>query len=343
MAEIKIFTEYKMKRITNVKKRENKQILLKEGGFKTIQDAKKALGMMNEKADMVYQQLMENYNEQLDEIRNKQQKANNKITYDINKDVKRVKNFNKDDKTLTLKKMSPKKLQKIIKNIDTTKRTILNINGFHYVLTPERQAFYLKNKDVFFVKEDTINQGMRASDAEMIYDIIDFKEVEISRPKWLGKNKNEGAFFKYYHTTSFDLDEFGIHREKQEVYNENCFVQALISLGVDDNIITDVRKIICSKYIPTNKLTQIAEKFGLYIRVKTIDAHKDTKNFGKKGGIEILLGLIDQHYFAVKKVKMTKYAVTNYFDICHKEDFHLLYPNGAKISKDVQGKRFTNS
>ena len=78
MAEIKIFAEYKMKRITNVKKRENRQTLLKEGGFKTIQDAKKSLGMMNEKAAVVYQQLMENYNEQLDEIKKNQQKANNK-------------------------------------------------------------------------------------------------------------------------------------------------------------------------------------------------------------------------------------------------------------------------
>jgi hypothetical protein len=120
MVEIKIFTEYKMKRITNVKKRENKQILLKEGGFKTIQDAKKALGMKNDKANMVYQQLMENYNEQLDEIRKNQQKANNKITYDINKDVKRVKNFNTNGESVTLKKMSPKKFKNIIRNIDTT-------------------------------------------------------------------------------------------------------------------------------------------------------------------------------------------------------------------------------
>ena len=42
-----------------------------------------------------------------------------------------------------------------------------------------------------------------------------------------------------------------------------------------------------------------------------------------------MLGLIDQHYFAVKKVAMTKYSVTHYFDICDKEDFHLLFPNGV--------------
>tara|TARA_R110000851_G_scaffold7461_3_gene28891 strand:+ start:1959 stop:5003 length:3045 start_codon:yes stop_codon:yes gene_type:complete len=76
--KIKIFTEYKMRLIKNIKKRENRQILLKEGGFKSIQDARKALGMKNEKADVVYQQLMEHYNEQLDEIRKNQQKTKQK-------------------------------------------------------------------------------------------------------------------------------------------------------------------------------------------------------------------------------------------------------------------------
>ena len=143
MENIKIFTEYKMKRITNFKKRENRQTLLKEGGFKTIQDAKKSLGMMNEKAAVVYQQLMENYNEQLDEIKKNQQKANNKITYDINKDVKRVKTFNKDGESITLKKMSPKKFKNIIRNIDTTKRTVINVDGRYYTITPENQKMLL--------------------------------------------------------------------------------------------------------------------------------------------------------------------------------------------------------
>ena len=73
----------------------------------------------------------------------------------------------------------------------------------------------------------------------------------------------------------------------------------------------------------------------MYIRVKTIDNHKDTKNFGKKGDKEILLGLIDQHYFAVKKVAWTSYAVNNYFDNFEKEDFRIQYKNGGKIISQV--------
>ena len=68
MDKIKISTDYIMK-INNLKKRENKQRLLKEAGFKNVQDVKKALGMVGEKADDVYQQLMENHNKQVDEIK----------------------------------------------------------------------------------------------------------------------------------------------------------------------------------------------------------------------------------------------------------------------------------
>ena len=331
-----------MEKINNINKRENKQLLLKEAGFRNIQDAKKSLGMEGEMANAVYEQLMENHNTQVIEIRKNKQKEENKKNYAIQQDVKRVKSFNENDKAVTIRNITPKKLKKIIASIDTTKRTTLKINGKYFTLTPEKQAHLLKNEDKFFVQENTEETNIQ-SDAGMTLSILNFKEVVIERPKWKGKSKNEGAFFKYYHNTLFDLDEFAIHQNKQEEYNENCFVQALISLGVDESIITDVRKIICSKYLPTNKLTKIAERFNLYIRVKTLDDHKDTKNFGKKGNQEILLGLIDQHYFAIKKVDWTSYAVKNYFEICKQDGFKMMYKNGNKISKDFEYNKCTTS
>jgi len=334
--ENKISTQYMMK-IKNLRKRENKQLLLKEAGFKNIQDAKKALGMSGVKANTVYEELMEHHNKQVDEIRKNVRTQTSKINYDIGKDIKRVKQFNENGKELTIGNLHPKKLQKIIKSIDTTKRTILTVNNRHYTLTAENQKKLLDED--FFLNKTTSG----SYNHDILYEMTHVKSVQLSRPKWIGKNKNEGAFFKYYHNTSLNLDEFAVHQTKQEKYNENCFVQALISLGVDDSIITEVRKIICSKYLPTNKLTAIAEKFNLYIRVKTLDAHKETLNFGKKGNKEILLGLIDQHYFAVKKVDWTSYAVKNYFDICNEDGFEMMYPNGNRIRKDVSGNRCTTS
>ena len=102
MDKIKISAYNNMRKITNLKKRENKQKLLKESGFKNIQDAKKALGMHSEKADIVYQQLMENYNNQLDAMKKNLQS-------EIKKDIRKVKGFNNDDKSVTIKNMNPKR------------------------------------------------------------------------------------------------------------------------------------------------------------------------------------------------------------------------------------------
>jgi len=338
----KYYSVYIMKKLTNLKKRETKQKLLKEGGFTNIEEARKALGMTGKKAHQVYEQLMENHNKQIDTLRKLKLSQTNKESYDIRKDLKKVKSFNENGETVKIGNLFPKKLKKIIENIDTTKRTVLNINNRFYTLTPENQSKLLKED--FFVQE--ISSDYKGSDEEILYQITNVEEIELQRPKWMGKNKLEGAFFKYYHNTTFALSEFGIHETKQEEYNENCFVQALIALDVDDSIVKEVRKIICSKYLPTNKLSQIAEKFKLYIRVKTINTnHKDTLNYGKKGDKEVLLGLIDQHYFAVKKVNWTSYAVQNYFQLqpLYKDKLYHLYKNGSKISEDHHGTRQTNS
>jgi len=64
-----------MKKLTNSKKREVRKILLSVFEFSTLKDAKKSLGMTKEKADDVYEQLMINYNEQLDEVRKNQRRT----------------------------------------------------------------------------------------------------------------------------------------------------------------------------------------------------------------------------------------------------------------------------
>jgi len=67
-----------MKKIKNIKTNENKKNLLKESGFKNIQEAKKGLNMKNEKAQLVYQALLETYNQQYDEMKKNQKKTKSK-------------------------------------------------------------------------------------------------------------------------------------------------------------------------------------------------------------------------------------------------------------------------
>ena len=185
----------------------------------------------------------------------------------------------------------------------------------------------------------TVEHQGTSYNADIVHDIKDIREITLSRPTWKGKNKNEGAFFKHYNNTRIDLGKFGVHNEKQEDYNENCLVQALITLGIDEEIVKGVRSIICSKYVPTNKLSKIAEKHKLYFRIKTLDTHKDTLNFGDKKDTEVLLGLIDQHYFAVAPIQNTMYSIKHYFQLCEVDNYHNIFNASNKKSKD----RYTNS
>ncbi len=326
-----------MKKINNSKKRENRKTLLAMFEFSTLQDAKKGLGIKKDKADDVYEQLRINYNEQIDEIRKNKRRAKyqeKKVNEQISKTVAM---FNQNGTSVSFTNITKQQLEIILKNIDLTKRVVMSVDGSYYTLSIERVKKMIQDIEQFWVEE--VEDYGTNYNADLILRIKDVKEVTISRPKWLGKNKNEGAFFKYYHNTELDLDVFGVHKEKQEKYNENCFVQALITVGIDDEIVKGIRSIICSKYLPTNKLTHIAEKYKLYFRIKTLDKHKDTFNFGDKKNKEVLLGLIDQHYFAIAPVEITTYALKNYFSMKYIKDYHQVINASYKKSKE----RYTNS
>ena len=184
---------------------------------------------------------------------------------------KDIEEFNKTGKLTKIKDVTPYKLKKLLENLDTTKKTLLQNADTFYTLNPKNQQHLLENIENFFTNTP-IPYG---SDAAIIINNNDIKDIVIVRPKDKHKDKNEGAFFKYYNKTNIDLTEFGIYTEKQHDYKENCFVQSLIALNVEENIINEIRSIICSKYLPTNKLKKIAEKFNLYIRIKPInDKHK---------------------------------------------------------------------
>jgi len=333
-----------LKKITNSTKRDNRKHLLTTFEFRNLQDARKGLNMKERngegdyvwKVNEVYEVMMTKYNEQYEKTKKKLKKEKYKEKQQIKEAVALVKAFNNNNQNLTIDNITPKKLTEILLSIDLNKRSILEVDGQFHTLTPNKVKKILLDIEQFWIEENEDYVG--GSDKEVIMKIKNVKKITLYRPKWKGKNKNEGAFFKYYHNTKLDLDKFGIHKEKQENYNENCFVQALITLGVDDETVKGVRSMICSKYLPTNKLSKIAEKYELYIRIKTLDTHKDTLHFGNKKNKQIDIGLIDRHYFAITEVKITSFALKNYFDLCHIEDYNQI------IKKTLEkAKRYINS
>lgn len=245
-----------------------------------------------------------------------------------------IEQFNKNRKPLTIKNITPNKLKAIISKLNPLNKNLLTVGSTRYVLNEKTIKRLLDNIDSIWFSETDI----AGSDPELIQNIKEVNSITLSEIKWMGKNHNEGAFFKYYNNTKIDLTDFQIYENKQSKYEENCLVKALIECGLDNTTVKIIRNMINAKYCPTNKLTEICKKCKIYIRVKHLN-HATTKNYGDKQDTECLIGLIDQHYFAVKKIPYTLFAIKNYHKLSHIKDFHLIMNNAYKTSD----KRETNS
>ena len=269
----------------------------------------------------------------------------------INEIKAKFNRFNRGDNNETsFGKLNQQLLTILLNSLKSlTGRAVLKIGDRYITLTPKKIQDLIENAESYYLQEDY--EYGSDYEKDIIYDILENPDVTISRPKWKGKSDNNGSFFKYYHKTNIDLTEFGIYNYKPEHYKENCFIQALITYGLEPDKIKQIRNMCVpndcnkpsAKYVPTNVLSKIGLQFGLYFRIKKMEEdetrkNKDTRNYGKVGGEEIIIGLIDNHYFYIKEVPINMYAVKNYFDLCDKKDFELLYNK-----KGDKEERYTTS
>jgi hypothetical protein len=254
-----------------------------------------------------------------------------------------VREFNKTGNDTNIKNLSPHKLKNILRNLDIKQKIILQANNTYYTLRTDKINEMINNIDKFWVDE-IVEEG---SDARVIQKVKELNEINLSRPKWLGKDQNEGAFFPYYNKTEIDLTDFQIFKNIDESnYDENCFVFAIRQSNVlTEEELTLLKSMCIGLYIPTNKISKICEKFNLYIRVKHL-GHHTTKNYGKSSGREIVIGLIDKHYFIVKQIPYTLYSIKHYEEIIDEEKWNEIYRkriNGKWTQYDKDDKRFTDS
>jgi hypothetical protein len=222
-----------------------------------------------------------------------------------------VKQFNKSGNNTTITGLNPNKLKRIIGNLDLTQKVVIRVGDTYYPLRPDNVKQFIDNIDLMWVEEYTEQIG---SDKRIIQDLKEIDEIILTRPKWLGKDVNEGAFFPYYNKTNIQLEKFQIYTGAFD-YKDNCFVYSLIQSGVlTQEEIARLKSMCIGLYIPTNKIKEICIKFDIYIRVKHVH-RPETKNYGDKKHKEIVLGLVDKHYFFVKPIEYTMYSIKNYEEL----------------------------
>jgi len=204
------------------------------------------------------------------------------------------------------------------------RKFLISWDGKFYALSDKKIAdlreYYNKNKSYF-----TEEKPQYESDEELIYKLkqkkIKFQFVE----EWGKYEQDNGAFFDMHHKTPFDLSDFQIYTETKKENYENadaCFIHALKVAGVKEEKLNVMRSMVKTKNLPKCMLGQLCEKVGIQVYVKMItnDENGKKKNnitYGKEGEV-YKLGLINNHYFLIKPMEITRYAVEHFDD----EEFH---------------------
>lgn len=253
--------------------------------------------------------------------------------------IKRYNEFSNSDKEFTIDVNNKDNLKFLInKMLTSNKEAVMKFeldNGvIKYYTLNRTTADYLMEGLI----NNKINFETNSSDEEFKTYIIsnNIKKITISRPK---KKKISGSFFKYTHNIpELDLLDFQIYNNVEEIDGSAvcCFLQSLISGGVEETKIEQMKMFIKSRSIPMCKINELCEKLKIHITVNKLEDSKNIIHYPKdktnpvRKQEPIKLGLIDEHYFHIKKVNITSFALKNYQEIKDIEDFHRIYDSSIK-------------
>jgi len=213
-------------------------------------------------------------------------------------------------------------------------KAVMVVNDNHYVLnntTKNRLRDYLARvKDV----ERT------ESDAEVLNMLDAGKTVIIKRYITEKKQRPAGAFYNRINLTDFDFSDLQIYKSEEEMsekLKENCLIKALKEGGVNSECIRWVKTVCKTRKVPMKDLHTIAEGMEIIIhlkkyiggRIKTLYYGKKNLKAGENRPI-IKIGLINDHYFAVKNVDVTAYALKNKLPVT---DFDVVNASGRREKK----------
>lgn len=234
----------------------------------------------------------------------------------------------------------------------------IQIGNNHYTLNDDVRSRLIK-----LVKDNLILEEEFGSDGIILQEIEDAEQITIRR--WKQTNEYEtpdGAFFKYKNITDMDFSRYGIfdkhcdwervgkrkEGEKDKMkpiskYIDNCLIYALKEYCKTNDslkleLVEEVKCYVKNLKVPMNVLPKIADVIQHRIRVNNIDYEDKYNVYGKKYENEISLGLIDSHYFINDTTNYTSYAIENYNDIKHIENFNHIYRARVKNGKSYYEK-----
>ena len=291
------------------------------------------------------------YNNLLQEDREKEERRKRRQNQKDEKLIKNVldwlKNPNGSEKRFTLPRdeVMVKLLKGIRLNARFGRKVMMSIGSVSY---PLNMAFIAKMitaiLDGAWLTEEA---NSLSSDEQAVFDLINATSFTLKIiDEGLAKTKKKGAFFKYTHNiVGLDLLPYQI---KDGIvgaeFEDSCFIDALKlfykNLEIDaEEKIARVKSKMITRTITSHALETIAKELEVSISIRDSRDVKgkntsrvDVKNKGCE--ITIPLGLVDEHYFLIEVVPITKYALINHKDLVGVERWGDVYRSGNKRTKD---------
>lgn len=323
--------------------------------FSRIEQVRAYLGLeTNEEA---FEFLREQYNDYVP-VENKRQRDLNNVNENISRQFKLlVETRDINEIVLNMNELRPHfTLEEILNRIilsyineDEGNFYTIQIGDNHYTLNAD-----VRNRLLNLVKRDLIleEETAHGSDVDILLQIKNVEQIIIKR--WERTNTYEtpdGAFFKYKNNTEMDFTKYGIFnnhgnwckngKKNKHIsnYDDNCLVYALKEYCKTSNTlplerVENVKRFAKNLKIPLNALPDVAKQLQHRIRVNNIDYEGKYNVYGKEFENEISLGLIDNHYFLNDTTNYTAFAIENYDDIKHIENFNYIYK--VRIEKGVK-------
>ena len=272
------------------------------------------------------------YNDLIDEEREAEAKRIRERTKKEKVFIKNVVDFTKKPTSSqrTFRLPRAEVMGKILKQLVNSKtKMLMRIGAVSYPLNQafiERMMIGIANGD--YLVENAYGY-IRSSDEQAVYELMNATTFTIIiLDTGLAKKKKKGAFFKHRHNVpDLDLTKYQISYNDgvYENYEESCFIQS-ITLFFEKEGIDATEKIARakSKMITRTMTAQVIEKIAKELEVSiSIRDERDVKGSNKsrvdiknKGcDLIIPLGLIDEHYFLIEDVPLTKYALINFKEL----------------------------
>lgn len=220
--------------------------------------------------------------------------------------------------------------------LSSGKKINLKINNLNYVLN----AFTIERLFSLLTSQLVEGVNISGSDEAFVNELETAESIEIY--EFVKTNKYEkanGAFFKYNHVMDFDLTKYQIYKAEEQVDYDNCLTFALKQGGLCDEKLEKLRLITKTDNIPVCKLKEVCVQLQIRINLKkTKKGDYGFFNYGEQFEETYTIGLLEEHYFILDDTKITSYAIKNYHEIKHIQDWNKI----AKKS-DKRNDRFIDS